>query len=49
MLLVQAKLLLLEQEYLLAASEKVLQNFLKFYGKTRVGSDKINQAKHAKF
>ena len=33
----------------LAASEKVLQNFLKFYGKTRVGSDKINQAKHAKF
>ena len=33
----------------LAASEKVLQYFLNFYGKTRVGSDKIIQAKHAKF
>ena len=33
----------------LASSEKVLTNFLKFYEKTRVGSDKINQAKHAKF
>ena len=33
----------------LASSEKVLTNFLKFYDKTRVGSDKINQAKHAKF
>ena len=33
----------------LAASEKTLSNFLSFYQNTRVGSDKINQAKHSKF
>ena len=33
----------------LAASEKTLSNFLTFYQNTRVGSDKINQAKHSKF
>lgn len=33
----------------MGASEKTLENFLSFFGKTMVGSDKVNQARHVKF